>query len=100
MYQNEEDKFTKAGYARVSAVKQNSEIQMDASYKEERERIFEERASGVKSNRDRLKGAVRSKRGGDTLVVWKSDRVSKALEQLKNIINLLNEKWMISKGLQ
>ena len=54
MYQNEEDKFTKAGYARVSAVKQNSEIQMDASYKEERERIFEERTGGVKFNWDRL----------------------------------------------
>ena len=39
-------------------------------------------------------------REGDTLVVWKSDRLSRALKQLKNIINLLNEKWMISKGLQ
>ena len=39
-------------------------------------------------------------REGDTLVVWKSDGLSRALEQLKNIINLLNEKWMNFKGLQ
>ena len=36
----------------------------------------------------------------DTLVVWKSDGLSKALKQLKNIINLLNEKGMNFKRLQ
>ena len=49
MYKNEEDKFTKDGYARKLTVKYNSEMQIDASYKEEREKIFEERTGGVKS---------------------------------------------------
>ena len=38
--------------------------------------------------------------GSYTLVVWKSDGLSRALKQLKNIMNLLNEKGMNSKGLQ
>ena len=84
----------------MSTAGQNSEMQIDASYKEEREWIFEECASGVKSKRNRRERAVGFMRGGDTRVVWKSDGLSRSLEQLKDIMNLLNEKGMNSKRLQ
>ena len=66
----------------MSTAGQNSEMQIDASYKEERKRIFEECASGVKSKRNRRERAVGFMHGGDTLVVWKSDRQTRSLRQL------------------
>ena len=66
----------------MSTVEQDSEMQIDASYKEEREWIFEECASGVKSKRDGRERAVGFMHGGDTLVVWKSDRQTRSLRQL------------------
>ena len=84
----------------MSTVEQDSEMQIDASYKEEREWIFEECASGVKSKRNRRERALEFMRGGDTRVVWNSDRLIRALRQVEDIIKLLKEKGMNIKSLQ
>ena len=84
----------------MSTAGHDSRMKIDALTKEERKRIFHDRASGVKSNRDGLERALEFMRGGDTRVVWKSDGQSRALKQLKNIMNLLNEKGMNIKSLQ
>ena len=90
----------KVGYARVSTVDQNLDMQMDALKKENCKKIFQDHASGVKSNRDGLERALDFMRGGDTLVVWKLDRLGRSLKHLIDIINLLNEKGMYFKSLQ
>ena len=90
----------KVGYARVSTVDQNLDMQLDALKKENCKKIFKDHASGVKSNRDGLERALDFMRGGDTLVVWKLDRLGRSLKHLIDIINLLNEKGMYFKSLQ
>ena len=63
------------GYARVSTYDQNLDLQIDALNKAGCERIFEDRASGVKSDRPGLKQALEFMREGDVLVVYKLDRI-------------------------
>ena len=90
----------KVGYARVSTLDQSLDMQMDALKKENCKKIFQDHASGVKSNRDGLERALDFMRGGDTLVVWKLDRLGRSLKHLIDIISLLNEKGMYFKSLQ
>ncbi len=90
----------KVGYARVSTVDQNLDMQMDALKKENCREIFQDHASGIKSDRDGLVRALEFMREGDTLVVWKLDRLGRSLKHLIDIINLLNEKGMYFKSLQ
>ena len=72
----------KVGYARVSTLDQSLDMQMDALKKENCKKIFQDHASGVKSNRDGLERALDFMRGGDTLVVWKLDRLGRSLKHL------------------
>ena len=90
----------KIGYARVSTIDQNLDMQIDALKKEDCNKIFQDHASGVKTNRDGLERALKFMQRGDTLVVWKLDRLGRSLKQLIEIINLLNEKGMYFKSLQ
>ena len=84
----------------MSTAGQDSRMQIDALKKKKSKRIFHDRASGVKSNRDGQERALEFMRGGDTRVVWNSDRLSRSLRQLKDIMNLLKEKGMNIKSLQ
>ena len=90
----------KVGYARVSTTDQNIDMQMDALRRENCREIFQDHASGIKSDRDGLARALEFMREGDTLVVWKLDRLGRSLKHLIDIINLLNEKGMYFKSLQ
>ena len=90
----------KIGYARVSTTDQNIDMQMDALRKENCREIFQDHASGIKSDRDGLARALEFMREGDTLVVWKLDRLGRSLKHLIDIINLLNKKGMYFKSLQ
>ncbi len=70
------------GYARVSTLDQNPALQIDALKSAGCERIFPEKASGVQRDRPALKAALAYLRSGDTLVVWKLDRLARSMRQL------------------
>jgi DNA invertase Pin-like site-specific DNA recombinase len=70
------------GYARVSTQDQKSELQLDALKVVGCEKVFEEKASGAQRDRPQLKAAVDYMREGDTLVVWKLDRLARSMKQL------------------
>ena len=79
------------GYARVSTQDQNPDLQIDALTKAGCERIFEEKASGAKRNRPELKAAIKYARAGDTLMVWKLDRLARSMKQLVETVEGLEE---------
>jgi len=80
------------GYARVSTKDQNSELQTNTLTEAGCERIFEESASGAQRNRPKLKEALSFLREGDTLVVWKLDRLARSLRQLIETVDDLHER--------
>ena len=70
------------GYARVSTRDQSSELQLTALMGAGCERVFTEAASGAKRDRPELTSALDYLRPGDTLVVWKLDRLARSVHQL------------------
>ena len=88
------------GYARVSTTDQNLDLQLDALKKAGCEKIHEDYASGAKTDRNGLEAAIESLRKGDTLVVWKLDRLGRSLKHLIEVINALNERGIYFKSLQ
>ena len=79
------------GYTRVSTQDQNPELQLDALKQAGCERIFEEKASGAKRDRPELAEALKYMRRGDTLVVWKLDRLARSLKQLIETVEHLEK---------
>ena len=82
----------KIGYARVSTLDQNPELQLAALREVGCERIFTETASGARQDRRRLRAAMRSIKPGDTLVVWKFDRLARSLRQLTDTLEVLDKR--------
>jgi DNA invertase Pin-like site-specific DNA recombinase len=80
------------GYARVSTTDQTLDLQKDALQKAGCERIFTDTASGAKSERIGLDEALSYVRPGDTLVVWRLDRLGRSLKHLIETITALNAK--------
>ena len=70
------------GYARVSTDDQNLDLQNDALQAAGCDRIYRDKASGVRANRPGLKRAMEDIRDGDTLVVWRLDRLGRSLKDL------------------
>lgn len=70
------------GYARVSTQDQNLALQMDALNAAGCTRIFEDQISGAKADRPGLQRALEQLRAGDTLVVWRLDRLGRSLKDL------------------
>jgi DNA invertase Pin-like site-specific DNA recombinase len=79
------------GYARVSTGDQNTGLQSDALQAAGCRRIFEETASGGQKERPQLRAAIDFLRPGDTLVVWKLDRLARSLSQLIDTIDELHQ---------
>ena len=88
----ETERDLRVGYARVSTRDQNSELQTTTLTDAGCERIFEESASGALKNRPQLKEALSFLREGDTLVVWKLDRLARSLRQLIETVEDLHER--------
>lgn len=70
------------GYARVSTEDQHLYLQIDALKKAGCEKIFTDEMSGAKSERPGLGEALTFVRTGDTLVVWRLDRLGRSLKDL------------------
>lgn len=84
------------GYARVSKSgdAQNLDLQYDALTKAgvAREAIYEDRASGKRERRPGLDACLKALRQGDTLVVWKLDRLGRDLRHLVSVVEELTER--------
>ena len=85
------------GYARVSTQDQSPALQRDALLEAGCERIFEEKASGAQRDRPELKAALEYMREGDTLVVWKLDRLARSMKQLIETVEELDERGISFK---
>jgi len=72
----------KIGYARVSTDEQNPELQIDALKAAGSERVYVDTVSGSKSERVELAKVRELLREGDTLVVWRLDRLGRSLKDL------------------
>lgn len=70
------------GYARVSAQDQNLELQRNALTKAGCEKVCEDKVSGTRAERPGLDKALDMLREGDTLVVWKLDRLGRSVKHL------------------
>lgn len=82
----------KIGYARISTPDQDSSLQQDALKKAECEKVYIDIASGAKDNRPELLKALEQLRKGDTLVVWRLDRLGRSLKHLlKTVEELEND---------
>jgi DNA invertase Pin-like site-specific DNA recombinase len=80
------------GYARVSTSDQTLDLQKDALQKAGCDRIFTDTASGAKSERTGLDEALSHLRVGDTLVVWRLDRLGRSLKHLIETITALDNR--------
>lgn len=80
------------GYARVSTQDQNPALQTDALTGAGCEQIFHEKATGASRDRPELTTCLRTLRTGDTLVVWKLDRLARSLKDLVEIIDDLQKR--------
>lgn len=78
------------GYARVSTDDQNLDLQRDALNQSGCEQIFEDKLSGAKSERIGLNEALKFARKGDTLIVWRLDRLSRSLKDLIELVSSLD----------
>jgi len=74
------------GYARVSTQDQQLHLQLDDLSRAGCERIFQEKVSSVKV-RPQLRLLIESLREGDTVIVWKLDRLGRSLKELIGLIN-------------
>lgn len=80
------------GYARVSTTEQNIDLQLDALRKAGCEKIFEDHASGMKSNRDGYAEVMQTLKPNDTLVVWRLDRLARSMRDLTDTVTALHNR--------
>src|SRR5436309_8248338 len=88
------------GYARISTQDQTLNLQKDALEKLGCNKIFTDTASGAKAERTGLNEALEYVREGDTLVVWRLDRLGRSLRHLIETITELNNRKIGFKSLQ
>lgn len=81
----------KIGYARTSTQDQNLDLQIDALQQLGCERIYQEKISSVKDNRPELENCLKALRAGDTLYIWRLDRLGRSLKHLVQLINQLQD---------
>jgi DNA invertase Pin-like site-specific DNA recombinase len=75
------------GYARVSTEDQTLDLQLDALKADGCETIYQEHASGKSAARLELESCLKALRAGDSLVVWRLDRLGRNLADLVRIVN-------------
>src|SRR4029450_6714134 len=90
------------GYARVSTNEQNLDLQRDALLKAgaSPKDISPDKITGVKADRPGLNQALSHLRAGDTLIVWRLDRLGRSLRHLIETVTELNDRGVGFKSLQ
>jgi hypothetical protein len=88
------------GYARVSTTDQQPQLQVDALERAGCYRVFVETASGVRTDRPTLTQLLEQLRPGDTLVVWKLDRLGRSLRHLVDTVTGLADHGIGFRSLQ
>ncbi len=87
------------GYARVSTLDQNLELQREALTKAGCQKVFEDKVSGTRADRPGLGKAQEMLREGDTLVVWKLDRLGRSVKQLVDLVGEFHKQGIQFKSL-
>ena len=87
------------GYARVSTLDQHLDLQIDALSKAGCSRLFEDNMSGSRAERPGLTKALEMLREGDTLVVWKLDRLGRSVKHLVDLVGQLHQQGVQFKSL-
>ena len=87
------------GYARVSNQDQNLDLQIDALTNAGCKKIFHEKTSGSRAERPEFSKALETLRGGDTLVVWKLDRLGRSVKNLVDLVGELHKQGVQFKSL-
>ena len=90
----------KIGYARVSTGLQNLNLQEYQLNQYGCEKIFSDHISGSKSKRPGLDKAIEFARAGDTIVVWRLDRLGRNMEDLITLVNELNNRGVSFHSLE
>ncbi len=88
------------GYARVSTFDQNLDLQIDALKKAGCEKIYTDQLSGAKADRPGLVEALAFARKGDTVVVWRLDRLGRSLRHLILTVEEMQGRGIALKSLQ
>ena len=78
------------GYGRVSTLEQNADLQGDALEAAGCWRVFTDHVSGVKESRPELDWLLEQVRSGDTVVVWRPDRLGRSLRHLIDVVEDLS----------
>jgi DNA invertase Pin-like site-specific DNA recombinase len=87
------------GYARVSTDEQNLDLQLAALKQAGCEQTYTDKISGTKANRPGLTEALSHLREGDTLVVWRLDRLGRSLRHLIDTVTDLQERGIEFKSI-
>ena len=88
------------GYARVSTLDQNLDLQQDALQRAGCEKIYSDTISGAKASRPGLDECLSYARQGDMIVVWKLDRLGRSLKNLIEVVQKLSERGVGFRSLQ
>ena len=89
----------KIGYARISTEDQKLDMQVAELKAAGCKKVFSDRASGAKSDRPGLDECLKSLRKGDTLMVWRLDRLGRSVRHLVNVVTELKERGIGFKSL-
>jgi DNA invertase Pin-like site-specific DNA recombinase len=87
------------GYARVSTQDQNLDLQIEALTNAGCEKLFHDRTSGSRAERPGLSKVLETLREGDTLVVWKLDRLGRSVKNLVDLVSALQKQGIQFKSL-
>jgi DNA invertase Pin-like site-specific DNA recombinase len=87
------------GYARVSTQDQNLNLQTEALISAGCQKVFDDKISGSQSERPGLAKALEMLRDGDTLVVWKLDRLGRSVKNLVDLVGQLQKQGIQFKSL-
>jgi len=77
------------GYARISTADQDPQLQLDALAVVDCLKIYTDIASGTKADRPQWQACLADLRPGDTLIIWKIDRLGRNLRDLIDIVTTL-----------
>lgn len=90
----------KIGYARVSTTDQNPQLQLDALRAKGCLKTYTDKATGTRADRPEWEACLADLRPGDTLVIWRLDRLGRNLADLISIVNELGTRGVAVRSLK